>query len=76
MSRPGSNTGGAQDPTEEAPHTGRRGGTAENAGLKAPRRGLWEPGHNRVWGSDDLKISSVYQSHVSFEINMGTKRDG
>lgn len=22
------------------------------------------------------KISSVYQSHVSFEINMGTKRDG
>ena len=58
MSRPGSNAGGAQDPTEEAPYTGRRGGTAENAGLRAPRRGLREPGHNHVLGSDDLKISS------------------
>ena len=51
-------TGGEEGVAEEASHTGRMGGTAGSAGLRAPRRGLGEPGCNHVSDSDDLRASS------------------
>lgn len=38
-------------------HHGQMGGTAGIARLRAPRRGLWEPGRNHVSELDDVRTS-------------------
>ena len=54
VNRPGSSTQGAQGLMEETPHTGRMGGTAGNAGLRA----FLGAGNSHISDSDDLRASS------------------